>query len=67
MRFEPRVDAGHVEAMAALRQHSDFVSGGELRQTDRAIGEFHRGFGGRGELRDGAEDLLLDAFVGTGW
>lgn len=64
MRSEPRVDATHVEAMAALRQHSDFVSGGELGEADRAIGELHRGFGGRGELRERTQDLLLDAFVG---
>lgn len=66
MRSEPGVDAADVEAMSALRQHSDFVSGGELRKADRAIGEFNSGFGGGGELGEGAEDLLLDTFVGGG-
>lgn len=64
MRSEPGVDAANMESMSALRQHSDFVSGCELREADRAIGEFNGGFGSGGELGEGAEDLLLDAFVG---
>lgn len=66
MRSEPGVDAADVEAMSALRQHSDFVSGGELREADRAVRKLDRRFRCGGELGEGAEDLLLDAFVGGG-
>ena len=66
MRSQPLVDARQVEPVAALRQHSDFVAGGELRQADRAVGELARGLDGGGELGEGAEDLLLNAFVGGG-
>lgn len=34
---KPRVDAGNVEAVAALRQHADLVAGGELGEADRAF------------------------------
>jgi len=66
VRSEPAVDAADVESMSALRQHSDFVSGGELREAYSAIGEFNGGFGVGSELGEGAENLLLDAFVGGG-
>lgn len=65
VRSEPGVDTANMESMSALRQHSDFVSGGELREADRAIGELTCGFGCGGELGEGAEDLFLDAFVGS--
>ena len=61
---QPRVDAGDVEAMAALRQYPDFIPYHELRQANRAIGEFRRGFSGEGGLGEGLEDFLLEAFVG---
>ena len=60
------VFVGEGEAMSALRKHSDFVSGCELGEADRAVGELDSGFGGGGDLGEGAEDLLLDAFVGGG-
>lgn len=34
---KPRVDAGNVEAVAALRQHADLVAGGEVGEADRAF------------------------------
>lgn len=66
VRSEPRVDAGHVERVPAVGQHSDFVPVGEIRETDGAVGESGGGFGGEGELGEGAEDLLLEALVGLG-
>lgn len=64
VRSQPRVDASHVESMAALRQRSDFVSGDELRQANGAVGEFTDVFDGVvSELREGIEDFLLEAFV----
>lgn len=63
---EPRVDAGHVERVSAVGQHSDFVPVGEVGQTDGAVGESGGGIGGEGELGEGAEDLLLEALVGLG-
>ncbi|CAL5373608.1 unnamed protein product [Camellia sinensis] len=69
VRSEPRVDAGHVESMAALRQHSDLVAVGVLLQADCALSSAElRGGGGGvvGELRQRLEDLLLQAFVRGG-
>nr|GMD22917.1 predicted protein [Ipomoea batatas] len=64
VRSEPSVNTSDVEAVAAVRQDSDFVSGGELREANGAFGEFGGEFGGEAELGEGLEDLLLQAFVG---
>lgn len=63
---QPRLDAGHVEGVTALRKHEDLLARAELGQADRALrgGEFCGGLGGEGELREGLEDILLEAFVG---
>lgn len=37
MRFEPLVDASHVEHMPALRKKSDFISRNQLRQANGAV------------------------------
>ena len=50
--------------MAALRELADLVAGGELGEADHAVGELGRQIGGEGELREGAERLLLlEAYV----
>lgn len=67
MRSEPRVDAGDVESVAALRKQADLVAVGVLRQADRALAELGVGGGGVvSEPRKRLEDLLLEAFVGGG-
>ena len=63
MGSEPGVDAGDVEGVAALRQLADLVADGELGEADRAVGELGSQVDGEGDLREGAEDLLLEAFV----
>lgn len=63
---KPRVDARHVEAVAALRQHADLVAVGELRQADRALRRRHpllRRAVDVGEFRKRLENLLFEAFV----
>lgn len=54
--------------MAALRQHADFLAGGELRQANGAVGELLRLLPvfAVGELRQRLQNLLLEAFVGRG-
>lgn len=64
MRAEPHVDAADMEAVAALRQDADFVPSDEFRQADGAVREFGIKTGGEGLLGEGAEGLLLEAFVG---
>lgn len=64
MRSEPRVDAGDMEGVAALRELPDLVSDGELGEADGAVGELGGQFGTEAELRECAKDLLLEALVG---
>ena len=50
--------------MAALRERADLVAGGELGESDRGVDELGCQIGGEGELREGAEHLLLlEAYV----
>lgn len=63
VRSEPSVNTSDVEAVAAVRQDSDFVSGGELRQANGAFGEFGGEFRREAELGERLQDLLLQAFV----
>ena len=49
--------------MAALRERADLVAGGELGESDCAVDELGRQIDGEGELREGAECLLLEAFI----
>ena len=53
-----------MEPVPALRQHSDFVSSDEFSQADSAVRWISGGLGGVGNLREGSEDFLLQAFVG---
>ena len=66
-----------MEAVAALRQHTDLVAGGELRQADRALRRGHplapvagtgtgAVAGDIGEFWERVEDLFLEAAVGEG-
>lgn len=65
MRSEPSVDAAHMESMAALRQDTDLLADGELRQADGAVfGEFSGVLLLRvRHLWERLQDLLLKAFV----
>lgn len=64
MGSKPRIDARHVESVAALRQHADFVSVNKLRQANRAVGELGDGFGRKRLFRERTEDFLFQALVG---
>ena len=49
--------------MAALPELADLIADDELGELDRAVDERGRQIGGEGELREGAECLLLEAFI----
>jgi hypothetical protein len=70
VRAQPRVDAGGVERVAALRQHAHGLASLELGEADGAlVGPSLRGrrrLAAVGDVRDGrerAQNLLLDAPV----
>lgn len=65
VRPEPRVNARQVESVTTLRQHTELVAGGELRQTDRALGEFlrRRRLRRESQLRERLEHFFLQSFV----
>ena len=52
-----------MEATAALPELADLIADDELGELDRAVDERGRQIGGEGELREGAECLLLEAFI----
>lgn len=65
VRVQPLVDAADVEAVVALGQEADTVSGGELGEADSALdvdtGEVH--VGGVIHRRERIQRLLLDPGV----
>lgn len=65
---EPLVDARQVEGVAAVRKHSDLVTCGKFGKADDAvvIRKIGSGLRREGELRERAEDLLIQSLVGLG-
>lgn len=60
MRSQPRVDAVDVESVAALRQDSDFLAGGELGEANGALGQLLVGaVVAVGHARERFQDLLF--------